>query len=418
MPFSKVLIPTTKTNSNNPMPKVSQRSANMPDSPFSVLIPLAEQAKANGIHVHHLNIGQPDIPTPQPALDSLKNLQMPVIGYGHALGDLPYREKLCGYYEKFGVTGLKPKEVVITQGASEALLFAFQACLNPGDNILIPEPFYANYNGFAGMGDIHVKPVTGFIQDGFALPEIQAFEQAIDAHTRALLINNPSNPTGTVYPEPVLRELAALVKKYDLFLIVDEVYREFCFGEQPFFSALRLEGLEDHVVVIDSISKRYSACGARTGAIVSKNPDLLHSIGQYCQQRISPGVFGQVVGEALLEMSDDYLDSVKAMYEGRRNVVYERLQQMPGVVSYLPGGAFYCFVELPVDDAFEFCSFLLESFSWKNQTLMLAHGQAFYASPGLGKKQARIAYVLDEANLHAAMDCLEQALAVYPGRTA
>lgn len=400
------------------MPQLSFRSVAMPDSPFSMLIPLAEQAKVKGIQVHHLNIGQPDIITPAEALDSLKQMQMPVIAYGHALGNLSYRKKLGAYYQKFGVENIGADEVIITQGASEGLFFIFQTCLNPGENILIPEPFYANYNGFAGMGDVRVKPVTSHIETGFALPEWEAFEQAIDANTRALLINNPSNPTGTVYSREALQHLAALVKKYDLFLIVDEVYREFCFDQDVFFSALRLEGLEENVIVIDSISKRYSACGARTGAIVSRNKALLHAVGQYAQQRISPGVFGQVMGEALLDIPDEYLHTVKAAYERRRNMVYERLQRMPGVKSYLPGGAFYCFVELPVDDAFEFCKFLLESFSWKNQTLMLAHGQAFYATDGLGTRQARIAFVLDEPQLNSAMDCLEHALAVYPGRTA
>jgi aspartate aminotransferase len=399
------------------MPKVSKRSSEIPDSPFRMLIPFAEKAKASGIHVHHLNIGQPDIHTPSAALESLTKLDTPVVQYGHSLGESTYRAKMCGYYRKFGVD-IGPDELIITMGASEALFFAFQVCLNPGENLLIPEPFYANYNGFASMGSVKVKPVTTYLDTGFALPTIEELEDAIDENTRALVITNPSNPTGRVYSEKVLKQIGELALKHDLFLIVDEVYREFCFDGNPFFSALRLEGLEQHVVVVDSISKRYSACGARIGAIATRNKDLLYVMGQYSQQRISPGILGQVMGEALLGMDDSYINEVAEEYDKRRNLVFRRLQAMPGVKSYLPGGAFYCFVELPVDDAFEFCKWLLSSFSFMGQTLMLAHGAAFYATPGLGKKEARIAYVLGEEALDAAMDCLEEALLVYPGRTA
>lgn len=398
------------------MPTVSKRSSEIPDSPFQMLIPLAEKAKAKGIHVHHLNIGQPDLHTPTEALESLKKLDISVIQYGHPLGERDYRNHMCGYYRKFGVE-LKPDNLIITMGASEALFFAFQTCLSPGENLLIPEPFYANYNGFASMGSVKVKPVTSRLNTGFALPDIEVFERAIDDKTRALVVTNPSNPTGRVYSEKVLRQIGELVKKYDLFLIVDEVYREFCFDGHSFFSALRLEGLEEHVVVVDSISKRYSACGARIGTIATRNKNLLHVLSQYSQQRISPGILGQVMGEALLNMNDDYITEVAKAYDRRRKLVFKRLQAMPGVKSYLPGGAFYCFVELPVDDAFEFCKWLLSSFVHKEQTLMIAHGAAFYASPGLGKKEARLAYVIGEEALDQAMDCLEEALLVYPGRT-
>lgn len=399
------------------MPKVSLRSESIPDSPFRLLIPYAEAAKAKGIHVYHLNIGQPDIHTPAMAMESIRKVDAPVLEYGHALGNHSYRAKMCSYYKKFDVD-VSQEDIIITQGASEALFFVLQACLNVGENVLVPEPFYANYSGFAGMGGIQIKPLTSYLETGFALPPIDVFEAAIDPKTRAIMINNPANPTGTVYPETVLHEIAALVRKYDLFLIVDEVYREFCFGDTPFYSALRLQGIEDHVVVVDSISKRYSACGARTGAVISRNANLMSIIGRYGQQRISPGFFGQVLGEALLDLEDQYFEKVKEEYNRRRMLVFQRLQQMAGVKSYLPEGAFYCFAELPVDDAFEFCKWLLSSFSTNKQTLMLSHGSAFYATKGLGKKEARIAYVLGEQDLGAAMDCLEEALLVYPGRTA
>jgi aspartate aminotransferase len=320
------------------------------------------------------------------------------------------------YYAKYSIS-INSENVLVTNGASEAIYFALMACLDEGEEVIIPEPFYANYIGFGEMAKAKVVPITSYIENSFALPTIEDFEARLTPKTRAIMLCNPSNPTGCLYSETALRELAALVKKYDLFLIVDEVYREFCYDNQSFFSALHLEGCEQNVVVLDSVSKRYSACGARVGMIVTRNISVINIITQYAEIRLSPPTFGQILAEHLLDTPDTYLENVKEEYVKRRNVLYNRLSKMEGVISYRPGGAFYCFVQLPIDDCDRFCQWLLEEFSFDNQTIMLAPGSGFYFTEGLGKQEVRIAYVLNEHDLNKAMDCLEEALRIYPNRT-
>ncbi len=397
------------------MPSISKRGENVPMSPFRKLVPFADKAKAAGKHVYHLNIGQPDIETPAYALEKLRAAELKILAYSPAVGLTSYREKLVGYYRKFDI-GLSPEEIIVTTGASEAIQFALLACLNHGDEIIVPEPFYANYNGFTQIADVKIRPITCHIEDGFALPDIAAFERMVNTETRGIFITNPNNPTGCFYPREALEELAALVKKYDLFLFVDEVYREFCYDGNEFFSVLNIEGLEDHVIMVDSISKRYSACGARVGAIVTRNQKVLESVTRYAKLRLSPPGLGQILAEATLEMEETYIEEVKAEYGRRRDVVYARLQKMKEVTSYRPGGAFYCFARFPVDSAEHFCRWLLEEFDHNGATVMLSPGEGFYATPGLGVDEVRIACVLNTAELEAAMDCLEQALQLYPGR--
>lgn len=379
-------------------------------------MPYADRAKEEGKHVYHLNIGQPDIETPASALQQLKTADIPVLAYSPAEGLLSYRRKLTAYYRDFGIE-LSPEQILITTGASEAIQLIFQACLNPGEEIIVPEPFYANYNGFAQIADVRIQPITCSIEDAFALPDTADFERVIGPRTKAVFITNPSNPTGRFYSREVLESLAQLVKEHDLYLFVDEVYREFCYEEaSPFFSALCLEGLEENVVMIDSISKRYSACGARVGAVATRSTALLEALTRYVKLRLSPPVLGQLLAEALLDVEADYLRGVKAEYQRRRQIVYRRLQQMPGVVSYFPGGAFYCFARFPVENAEHFCRWLLEAFDYQGATVMLSPGEGFYATPGLGVDEVRIAYILNGKDLEAAMDCLEEALRIYPGR--
>ncbi len=398
------------------MPTISQRAGLVPTSPFRKLTPFADRAKAEGKHVYHLNIGQPDIETPPAALQQLKAADIPVLAYSPAEGLPSYRRKLVEYYRSFDIE-LTADQILITTGASEAIQLIFLACLNPGEEIIVPEPFYANYNGFARIADVQIKPITCSIDNAFALPQTADFERLIGPKTKAVFITNPSNPTGRFYSKEVLESLAVLVKKYDLYLFVDEVYREFCYEEEsPFFSALRLEGLEDHVVMVDSVSKRYSACGARVGAVVTRSEALLEALTRYVKLRLSPPVLGQLLAEALLDVKPAYLKGVKKEYKLRRQTIYRRLQQMPGVISYFPGGAFYCFARFPVDNAEHFCRWLLEFFDYKGATVMLSPGEGFYATPGLGVDEVRIAYILNEKDLEAAMDCLEVALRVYPGR--
>lgn len=397
------------------MPSISKRAEGVPVSPFRKLSPFADKAKAAGKHVYHLNIGQPDIKTPAAALNHLKTIDIPVLAYSPAVGLTSYREKLLRYYEKYGIS-LRSEEILVTTGASEAIQWIFLACLNPGEEIIVPEPFYANYNGFAHIAEVVIKPITCSIDDGFALPDINAFEELITPKTRAIFITNPSNPTGRHYSKERLEDLGELVKAHDLFLFADEVYREFCYDKSEFLSALNLPGLEEHVVMVDSISKRYSACGARVGSIVCRNKALLESLTRYAKLRLSPPVLGQLLAEALLDVEDSYIEAVKEEYDRRREILFSRLQKMPGVVSYNPGGAFYCFAKFPVACAEHFCQWLLESFEYKGATLMLSPGSGFYATPGLGKDEVRIAYILNREDLDAAMDCLEKALEVYPGR--
>ncbi len=397
------------------MPSSSHRGQTVPLSPFRKLVALAEKAKAAGKKVYHLNIGQPDIETPQSAIQALKNKAIPVLEYSPAEGIASYRKKLTSYYKQYHVS-VSPDEIIITTGASEGIHLALLACMEAGESVLTPEPFYANYNGFAHMAGVHVRSITSFIEDGFALPDAAALEKHITPDVRAIMICNPNNPTGTFYPKAALEALTDIVKKHDLFLIVDEVYREFCYDGQEFVSALTMRGVEDYVIVIDSISKRYSACGARVGALVTKNKSILEAVSRYAKLRLGAPGLGQILGEALLDVDVSYLEQVKLEYNRRRMTVYKRLQQMPGVVNYLPGGAFYCFAKFPVDDADKFCQWLVESFDYQGATVMLSPGEAFYSTPGLGKDEVRIAYVINVEALEAAMDCLEKGLETYPGR--
>lgn len=397
------------------MPSSSHRGSTVPLSPFRKLVALADKAKAQGKKVYHLNIGQPDIETPQSAIQALQHTAIPVLEYSPAEGIASYRKKLTGYYQKYNIS-LSPDQIMVTTGASESIYLALLACMEAGESILVPEPFYANYNGFAHMAGVHIQTISSFIEDGFALPPVSEFEKYITPETRAIFLCNPNNPTGTFYPQEALEELAYILKKHDLFLLVDEVYREFCYDGQAFVSALNIAGIEEHVIVIDSISKRYSACGARVGALVTRNESILESISKYAKLRLGAPGLGQILGEALLDVPDSYLENVKAEYDRRRMTVYNRLQQMPGVVSYLPGGAFYCFAKFPVDNADRFCQWLVEDFDYNGATVMLSPGEAFYATPGLGIDEVRLAYVINVEALEAAMDCLEKALEVYPGR--
>lgn len=394
------------------MPNISKRALEVPISPFRKLIAVAEEAKAKGKHIYHLNIGQPDIKTPIEAIKKVQNANIQVLEYSPAVGYESYRQKMVGYYEKFDMV-VEPENIIITTGASEATQLIFNACLNEGDEIVIPQPYYANYNGFAHMANVSIKPITTKIETGFALPSPEAFEAMIGPKTRGIMITNPNNPTGCLYNRETLIRLGEIVKKHDLFFFVDEVYREFCYDGQQFFSALNIKGIEDHVVILDSISKRYSACGARIGAIVTKNEEILKAVAKYASLRLSPPGLGQMLGEALVEMDDLYLEETKNTYDRRRQVVFNRLQQMDGVTSYLPGGAFYCFARFPIQSAEAFCKWLLEEFEFNGASLMLAPGNAFYAQDELGTDEVRIAYVLNEEKLDKAMDCLEQALIEY-----
>lgn len=398
------------------MPKISRRGENTPLSPFRKFAPLAERAKAQGRKIYHLNIGQPDILTPPQALQAVREHPLQVLAYSAAEGNLSYRKKLTGYYRSFGVE-LNPDQIIVTTGASEAIYLGLLSCFNQGDEILSPEPFYANYNGFAHMADIVVRAIPCHIEDGFALPSAADFERYITPKTKGIFLCNPNNPTGCVYPESTLRELAEVVKRHDLYLFVDEVYREFCYDGQDFFSALRLDDIREHVIVVDSISKRYSACGARIGALITYNEEALEAVNRYAKLRLSPPGLGQILAEAALDIDGSYLDEVKIEYDLRRQTVFRRLQQMPGVTSYLPGGAFYCFARFPIDDADKFCRWLLEDFEYQGATVMLSPGAGFYATPGVGIDEVRMAYVICRDDLEAAMDCLERALEVYPGRT-
>ncbi len=398
------------------MPNPSQRSLQAHSSPIRKLAAYADQAKKDGKTIWHLNIGQPDILSPEQALQAVKAADLKLLAYSPSGGTASYREKMPRYYHKFGIT-IAPEDILVTNGASEAILFALLACLDAGESVLTPEPFYANYLGFAGMAGVEVKTVPTRIETGFALPSVDDFRRAITPDVRAILLCNPNNPTGTVYPEAMLRTLAEVVMERNLFLLVDEVYREFCYGDTPFFSALNLPGLEKHVVVLDSISKRFSACGARVGAILTRNHELLTAIQKYAETRLSPPTYGQIFAEATLDTPETYFETVKAEYQRRRDLLYRRLSAMPGVSCYLPDGAFYLFARFPVDDADRFCQWLLEAFSYQNQTVMLAPGSGFYGSPGLGMQEVRLAYVLNCDDLNCAMDCLERALEQYPGRT-
>jgi aspartate aminotransferase len=386
----------------------------MPASPIRKLVPYAETAKKKGIKVYHLNIGQPDIETPKAVLDAVRHSEFKILEYSHSAGNESYRRKLVDYYKSVNIE-INYNNIIITTGGSEAILFGFMACLDPGDEVIIPEPFYANYNGFAVAASVKVVPITSYIKSGFALPPIEEFEKSITPKTKAIVICNPNNPTGYLYSKHELETLKQIVLKYNLYLFSDEAYREFCY-EGKHFSAMQLEALNDNVVMIDTISKRYSCCGGRIGALVTRNKSLIDTVIKFAQARLSPPGFGQIAGEAALDLPADYFDTTKAEYKARRDLIVKRLNKMPGVVCPNPGGAFYAIAKLPIDDADKFCQWLLEDFSYQGKTVMLAPATGFYGTEGLGRQEVRLAYVLNLNDINAAMDCLEKAIEIYPGK--
>lgn len=386
----------------------------MPASPIRKLVPFAEAAKKRGVKVYHLNIGQPDIETPPPILNAVKNADIKVLEYSHSAGNESYRRKLVEYYKKVGID-VTHEQILITTGGSEAIMFGFFCCFNPGDEVIIPEPFYANYNGFACAAGVNVISITSNIETGFALPPIADFEKVITAKTKAIIICNPNNPTGYLYSREEMEALKDICLKHNLYLFSDEAYREFCYDGE-FVSAMHLKGLEEHVVLMDTISKRYSACGARLGAFVTKNKNVYDAAMKFAQARLSPPGLAQIMAEAAVDLPDSYFEAPKAEYLARRDLMVKRLNSMPGVFCPNPGGAFYAIAKLPIDDSDKFCQWLLESFSYNKQTLMLAPATGFYGTEGLGKNEVRLAYVLNLNSLNAAMDCLEKALEEYPGR--
>ncbi|MBL6962985.1 MAG: pyridoxal phosphate-dependent aminotransferase [Bacteroidetes bacterium] len=397
------------------MPELSMKAELMPASPIRKLVPFAEEAQKRGIKIYHLNIGQPDIETPPEFWNAIKNFDHNVLEYSHSAGIESYRKKLASYYMRYDID-VDYSDIIVTTGGSEALLFGLYSCMNPGDEIIIPEPFYTNYNAFALIAGITIKPITSSIDNGFALPSINEFEKLISANTRAIMICNPNNPTGYLYSKAELEQLRKLVLKYDIFLFADEVYREMVYDGRKHYSILTLEGLEQHAVVLDSISKRYSACGARIGAIVSKNKKLIDSALRLGQSRLCPPTLEQAGAEAAVDVSAGYFENVLAEYVSRRDLLVESLNNMEGVKCPNPGGAFYTTVKLPIDDADLFCQWILESFEYENQTVMMAPAPGFYATKGLGHNEVRIAYVLNKEDLKKAMACLAVALREYPGR--
>ena len=397
------------------MPTISAKGQAMPASPIRKLVPYSEEAKRKGRKVYHLNIGQPDIPTPEVAIRALKNINLNVIEYSHSAGNESYRKKLAGFYSKMGIN-VHHTQILITTCGSEAILFALMTCLNPGDEVITPEPFYANYNGFATTAGVKIIPVTSYIKDDFALPSIKEIEAKIGPRTKAIIICNPNNPTGYLYSETEILHLREIVKKHDLFLFSDEAYSEFCYDGEKHFSAMQLEGVDDNVIMIDSISKRYSECGVRIGALVTKNKEVLSTALKFAQARLSPPGLGQIAGEASIDTPENYFMEVNAEYTARRNFMVDELNKIPGVYCPRPKGAFYAVVKLPVDDSDKFAQWLLESFEYKNQTVMIAPASGFYSTPGLGKNEVRIAYVLKIEDLRNAMIVLAEALKVYPGR--
>ncbi|MCF8224372.1 MAG: pyridoxal phosphate-dependent aminotransferase [Bacteroidales bacterium] len=399
------------------MPKISEKGLAMPASPIRKLVPYAEEAKKKGRKVYHLNIGQPDIKTPEVALEAVRNLKEDVIAYSHSAGNESYRKKLSDKYREININ-VDHTELLITTGGSEAISFALMSTVNPGEEVICPEPFYANYNGFSIAAGVKVVPVTSSIDSGFALPPIEEFEKKLSPATKGIIICNPNNPTGYLYSETEMKQLAVIVKKHDLYLFSDEVYREFCYDGKHHFSAMYLKGVEDNVIMMDSVSKRYSMCGARVGAMVTKNREVLDTALKFAQARLSPPSFGQIAGEAALDTSDAYFREVYDEYIERRNFMVDALNQMPGVKCPLPGGAFYTTVHLPVDDTDEFAKWILSKFEFRNQTVMMAPASGFYSTPGLGKQEVRIAYVLKKEELKNAMEVLTEALKVYPGRIA
>ncbi|MET0636823.1 MAG: pyridoxal phosphate-dependent aminotransferase [Chitinophagaceae bacterium] len=398
------------------MVQISSRGEQMPASPIRKLVPYAEQAKKRGLTVYHLNIGQPDIETPHEIVDAVKHADIRILEYSHSAGNESYRRKLVEYYKRVGIA-VTHEEIIITTGGSEAIQFGFLACLDAGDEVIIPEPFYANYNGFACAAGVKVVPITATIENGFALPPIAEFEKVITSKTKAIIVCNPNNPTGYLYSRAEMEALKEICLKFNLYLFSDEAYREFCYDGE-YVSAMHLKGLEENVVLMDTISKRYSACGARIGALVTKNKQVYNAVMKFAQARLSPPGLAQIMGEAAVDLPASYFEGPKAEYLRRRDLLVKRLNAMPGVFCPNPGGAFYAIASLPIDDSDKFCQWLLESFNYENQTVMLAPATGFYGTPGLGKKEVRLAYVLNLDALGNAMDCLEKALLVYPGRTA
>ena len=397
------------------MPKVSQKGQSIAFSPIRKLVPFSDAAKSRGIHVYHLNIGQPDIETPKGAREAVKNADIPVIAYSHSAGNLSYRKKLVEYYHSVGIE-ITTDEIIVTTGGSEGLTFAFNACMDPGDEIIIPEPFYANYNTFAKMSGVVVKPILSSINNGFALPTIEDFEKVITPKTKAIMICNPNNPTGCLYTQEEVLQLGEIAKKHDLFLFADEVYREFCYDGAQHFSVMHLKGLEDHVILLDSVSKRYSACGVRIGTFITHNKDVYATAMKFAQARLSPPSYGQILGEAAVDTPKEYFDAVITDYVARRNTVVNGVNAIPGCFVPMPKGAFYCVAQLPIDDSDHFCQWMLEEFNYEGATTMMAPATGFYSTPGQGKNEVRISYCLNVEDLKKAVKCLEEGLKVYPGR--
>lgn len=387
----------------------------MPESPIRKLAPLAADAKKRGIKVYHLNIGQPDLPTPQVAIDAIKHVDRKILEYSPSQGYRSYREKLVGYYRKYGIS-VTADDIIVTCGGSEAVLFAFMSCLNPGDEIIVPEPAYANYMAFAISAGAKIRTITTTIEEGFCLPKVEKFEELINPKTRAILICNPNNPTGYLYTRREMNQIRDMVKKHDLYLFSDEVYREYIYTGSPYISACHLEGIEQNVVLIDSVSKRYSECGIRIGALITKNKEVRKAVMKFCQARLSPPLIGQIAAEASLDAPEEYSRDVYDEYVERRKCLIDGLNRIPGVYSPIPMGAFYTVAKLPVDDSEKFCRWCLEEFSYENETVMMASASGFYTTPGAGRNQVRIAYVLNKEDLRKALIVLRKALEQYPGR--
>jgi aspartate aminotransferase len=397
------------------MPRISEKGQRMPASPIRKLTPYADKAKQDGKKVYHLNIGQPDIATPDGMLNAIKNIDFKVWAYTPSEGTLSYRKKLTEYYNKLNYN-ITPEDIIVTTGGSEAISIALMACLDPGDEVIIPEPFYANYNGFTSQSDIVVKPILSFIDNGFALPPISEFEKLITDKTKAIIICNPNNPTGYLYSNEEMEALKQLVLKHDLYLFSDEAYREFCYDGRSFISPMHLDGLEENVVIMDTVSKRYSACGARLGCLITKNRELHTTALKFAQARLSAGMVEQIAGEAAVDTPDSYFEAVNKEYTSRRDTLVSALNKMDGVYCPNPGGAFYVVAKLPIDNADKFCQWMLETFSLNNETVMMAPATGFYSTPGAGSNEVRMAYVLNNDDLTKAMTCLKEALKVYPGR--
>lgn len=398
------------------MPQISQRGTLMPASPIRKLVPLADDAKARGIHVYHLNIGQPDLPTPQAAIDAIRSIDRKVLEYSPSQGYLSYRKKLVNYYKKYDIN-LTADDIIVTTGGSEAVLFSFMACLNPGDEIIMPDPFYANYQAFAISAGAVIRTIPTTIEEGFCLPKVERFEELINERTKAIMICNPNNPTGYLYSRREMNQIRDLVKKYDLYLFSDEVYREFIYTGSPYISACHLEGIEDNVVLIDSVSKRYSECGIRIGALITKNKQLRQAVMKFCQARLSPPLIGQIAAEASLDEPETYARETYDEYVERRKCLIDGLNRIPGVYSPIPMGAFYTVARLPVDDSEKFCAWCLSEFNYEGETVMMAPASGFYTTPGAGRNEVRIAYVLKKDDLQRALIVLQKALEAYPGRT-